>query len=895
MPRILVLLRNLLRRRREEKGLDEELRSYIDMLVDQKMAEGLSEQEAKRIARLHLGCVDQVKEAVRDVRLGTTLQQVVQDIRYATRGLRRHSGFTFVAVLTFAFGIGANTAMFALFDAVLLRVLPLAEPQQLFLLNEINPREQGPASLSWPGFERLRKAAPAGAQLIALSETARFNMTSINGELEPVSEQLISGDYFRVLGVRAAIGRVLNEDDNRNPGASPVAVLSHSAWVKRFGADDQVIGRDLVINGAVVKIVGVAEPGFYGVALGESPDLWLPLMMQHEVRYVHNVASHNGDPSKPWPPQENLYWLRALARVASPATEASVVAALNVSFEHEQDLGAKQIGLPRDRRLALESGARGFNHLRSGFAEPLKVLLTMVALLLVVACANIASLVVARGTARRREFAVRLSLGASRSRLLRQLLTENLLLSAIGGLFGVLLAVWAMPLLPRILSIPVTLDLDLRILGFAAALSFTTGLAFGAIPAFQGTGVDLNSALKSGPSGSSPGKPRIFGGALIVSQIALSFVLVTGATLLGQSLLNLMRADLGFDREHVITAVLDPQSAGLSPRNLPAMYAQLVERVASEPGVRAAAISVSSLVGGGEQSSGIHVPGYVPVKSERPGTKENFISPGYFTIMGMRLLRGRDFNERDSAGGAPVAIINESFARRYFAERNPIGMRYGYSSGHSGFEIVGVVADAKTVNPKQPAQPAAYRPLSQDMQFARSLEVRTEGDPRAFVLRIRKLIAEVAPGLPVIEVATLSDRVERTIRRDRLLSHVTTFFACLALLLACIGVYGLVSYRVVRRTVEFGIRMALGARRRDVVWTALAESLLLLVIGIAVGVVLSLAGTKLMQGLVFGLRPNDPLIFVLAGIFTAAVALLSAGWPAGRATRIDPNITLRHE
>ncbi|HYI94912.1 MAG TPA: ABC transporter permease, partial [Bryobacteraceae bacterium] len=636
MRPIIAFFRNLLHSGRAEHGLDQELRSFIDMSVDQKMAEGMSQQEARRFVQLHLGGIEQCKEAVRDVRWGNTLQQLLQDIRYSARDLRRHSGFAVVAILTFALGIGANTAMFALFDAVLLRTLPVAEPQQLFLLNEVNPREQGPANLSWPALQRLRKSLPSGAQLIALAGPARFNMTSISGEVEPISGQLVSGNYFPVLGIRAAVGRVLNEDDNRDAGVSAVAVLSHAAWVRRFGADSQIVGREISINGAVTTIVGVAEPGFYGVALGALPDVWLPLMLQHQVRYVHNVASHNGDTSKPWPPQENLYWLRAVARVAPPSSEARVVAALGVAFEYEQDLGAKQIGLPRDRRLALESGARGFTDLRSGLAAPLKILLSMVGLLLLVACANIASLVLARGTARRREFAVRLSLGASRSRLLRQLLTENLLLSAIGGLLGVLLAVWAMPVLPRLFSIPVTLDLDYRMLGVAAALSLLTGLTFGAIPAFQATRVDLNPSLKSGPSGPSLGVPRIFGNALVVSQIALSFVLVTGAALLGQSLLNLMRTHLGFDREHIVTAVLDPQSAGISPQRLPALYAQLIHRIKSEPDVRDAAISLSSLAGGGEQSSGIHVPGYVPQPSERPGTKENLISPGYFTIMGMR-------------------------------------------------------------------------------------------------------------------------------------------------------------------------------------------------------------------------------------------------------------------
>lgn len=822
------------------------------------------------------------------------VQQLLQDVQYAARTLRRNPGFAAVAILTFALGIGANTAMFSLLDAIVLRSLPVSEPQQLFLLNEINPREQGPAALSWPGFERLRQSLPAGARMVALAGPARFNMTTDGGGMEPIYGQLVSGGYFDVLGVRAAIGRTLNEGDNRRLAGSPVAVLSHSAWIRRFGGDHGVIGRILRMNGAAMTIVGVTEADFYGVSLGESPDVWLPLMMQNEVRFLQNVASHNGDTSKPWLPQENLYWLRALLRVAPPASETSVMAALQVAFEHEQQLGQRQSGLPRDRRLALEPGARGFTSFRTRLATPLKVLSGMVALVLVIACTNIASLVLTRGSARRREFAIRLSLGASRIRLLRQLLTENLVLSVTGGSLGLLLAVWAMPVLPHLFAVPVTLHLDHRLLIFAAAVSLATGLLFGSIPALRGTAAD-HSALKSGGSASSHRRGQVLGKGLVVSQVALSFVLVTGAVLLGTSLLKLMHTDLGFDREHILTIVLDVQSAGLQPRQLPALYDRLVDSVKATPGVRDATISLSSLAGGGQRSSGIHVPGYVPQPSERPGTVENFVAPGYFTIMGMRLLQGRDFDRRDGADGLPVAIVNEAFARRYFAGRNPLGRRFGYNSGHSGFEIIGVIADARTVNPKEPARPMAYRPLAQEMLHARSLEVLTAGDPRAQISQLRKVISDVAPDLPIIEITTLSDRVERTLNQERLLGQLTSFFAVFALLLACMGVYGLVSYGVSRRTAEFGLRMALGARNIQVVWIVLVESLLLLGIGLAIGLGLSIAGARVVQSLLFGLSANDPKILALAALVTSLVTILAACLPARRAARINPSVALRHE
>lgn len=351
--------------------------------------------------------------------------------------------------------------------------------------------------------------------------------------------------------------------------------------MKRFGGDHRVLGRKLRLNGAVLTVVGVAEAGFYGVSVGESPDVWLPLMMQNEVRYADNVASHNGDTSAPWPPQENLYWLRGLVRVAPPASEGSVAAALDVAFQYEQELGVRQIGLPRDRRLALEPGARGFTSFRTRLATPLKILSGMVALVLLIACTNIASLLLARGNARQRELVVRLSLGASRGRLLRQLLTESLMLSVIGGLFGLLLVLWAMPVLPHMLSIPVVLHANYRLFAFAAGVSLATGLLFGAIPGMRATGSGLNSALKGNLSGSSNRLGQALGKGLVVSQIALSFVLVTGAALLGGSLLNLLKTDLGFDREHIVTVVLDPQSAGLRPRQLPELYDRLIDRVKS--------------------------------------------------------------------------------------------------------------------------------------------------------------------------------------------------------------------------------------------------------------------------------------------------------------------------
>jgi predicted permease len=825
------------------------------------------------------------------------MRSAVVDVRYALRGLRRSPGFTAAAILTLALGIGANTAIFSLLDAVLLRKLPVENPDELFLVTQISSEGSG-GSLSWPGFQRVRASLPAGAQMIAVTNRARFRMTASRGGNGPGQAQLVSGNYFSMLGVRPALGRVLTEADLA-PGASPAAVLSHSAWVGRYARDAGTIGRVVGLNNALFTVVGVAEEGFSGVFPGETPDLWIPLIFQHDVRYYQNAGFGNDDPNKPWPPQESIRWLQAMARVSPPADVNGVAAALRVAFQREWEREAEGREDPREKRIllergvALEPGARGFPALRRQLGTPLTVLMAMAGLVLLIACANIASLLMARGDARQREIAIRLSLGASRGRLARLLMTESLILGLSGGALGLLLAHWAAGALPALFAEPEEIRPDAGLFGFAFALALLTAVLFGLLPAVRGTRVNFLAALKSGGAGWRV-RTRL-GGALVIFQVALSLLLVSGSALLSRSLWSLLHIDPGFDRERVLTARIDPRAGGFLPKQLPDLYRRVVERVQAAPGIRAAGVSLLSIAGGGIRSSRIHVPGYTPGPRERPSAWVNLVEPGYFGIVGMRMLQGRDFNALDAAGAPRVAIVNEAMARRYFTGQNPLGRRFAYSPGHSGFEIVGIVRDARISNLREAATPMVYFPLRQEMDYARSLEVRVDGDARVMGAMIRKAVAEAAPDLPVLEVATLAERVDRTLASERRLTILTGSFALLSLLLACVGIYGLTSYRVARRTAEMGIRMALGARSADVVRLVLREAMTLVVAGLAVGVALGAAGARLIRSLLYEVSASDPATLAAAAAVMLLAALASAWIPARRASRIDPMAALRHE
>jgi predicted permease len=507
----------------------------------------------------------------------------------------------------------------------------------------------------------------------------------------------------------------------------------------------------------------------------------------------------------------------------------------------------------------------------------------MVSAALLIVCANIATLLLARASARRQEMAIRLSIGASRARLLRQLLTESVLLGVLSGAAGIALAGWANLGIPRLLSIDLDLRLDLPLLLFTAALALGSSVIFGLPPALSST------KLARGP-----GRRASAANVLVVAQVALSLLLVTGAALLSRTLSNLLRQDLGFDRDRVVTVRIDPLAAGFKANQLPGLYEAIEQRVRAIPGVRSVSVAESTVAGGSATgANGIRIRGYVPRPREDMSILENFVEPGYFTTMGMPVLQGRDFDLRDRAGATPVAIINEAMSRRFFAGGNPLGKRYGYGSGE--FEIIGVVRDSRVRNPRAPASPMAYRPIRQQVEYAQSIEVRASADPRAVIPQLRKAIAEVEPGLPVLEIATLAERVARSVADEKLLAQLSGFFAAFSLLLACIGIYGLLSYTVARRTVEIGVRMALGARRISVIELVLREGLTLVALGLTIGLALEAFATRLIGSILFGVAPTDrATIAIVCGVMLTA-AFLAACVPVWRALRVDPVVALRED
>jgi predicted permease len=833
--------------------------------------------------------------------------KMIKDLRYGLRMLFKHKAFTLVAVLSLGLGIGANTAIFSLIDAVLLKMLPVRAPEQLFILNVTGPDGSNPR-FSYPAFRRMSDALPESSSLSAISSLIRLNASIAGGQSESVRGQLVSGEWFQSLGVGASIGRVLEPADNVSQGGHPVAVLSHSFWQNRFANDSSVVGLSIILNGSPFTVVGVASPEFFGVSVGEVPDLWIPLMMQSDVRYSQNANISDGDIRKPWINQNRIEWLTLILRTGDTESEMSLAARLDSVLRPDLEERAARTpeGPGRERllqqQIRMEPGGKGLAGLRQIFSSPLKVLMAMVGLVLLVACANVANLSLARATARRQEIAIRLSVGASRSRLVRQLLTESLLLAIIGGAVGLLIAQWGSDVLLQMASsgqnpIPIELKLDYRLLLFAAVVSGATALLSGLAPALRATRVELASAMKDNTRSGGGARPKL-GKILVVAQVSLSLVLLAGAALFARSLQNLARVDPGFDQHRVVTARIDPRAAGYREEQLPGLYRRLIDRLESINGIQLATLSLYSPASGSARTSGINVAGRPNRPEDDNSAQENYVGPNYFQIVGMPIVRGRDFGPQDHEKAPKVAVVNETMVRQFLNDANPIGRRFGYDAPplDSDYEIVGVVRDAKINDLKEPVRPMIYYLLAQHPgEFVRGLDVRTSGDPRQVVDQIRPAIAEIDRNLPVREIMTLADQVDRTLTQEKLLARLTGFFSLLAVGLACIGLYGVMSYTVTRRTGEIGIRVALGASRLKVLWMVMREALILVAIGVAAGLPLALAAAPMADTLVFGLEPSDPETLMAASMAMLIVTAFSAYIPAWRASRVDPMIALRCE
>jgi predicted permease len=813
---------------------------------------------------------------------------MVQDLRYALRMLRKHLLVTSTIVITLGLGIGVNTAIFSLLNAVVLRTLPVADPDRLFAVRAPLPIASG-NRFSGPMFERLRQYAPDGVDIAAMSRVARVH-TRVDGSSEPESAalQLVSANYFDVLGLRLH-GHPLPENAPGSFAPAPVAIVSHGYWQRRFAGADGVLGRTLTINGTSYTIAGVAAPGFAGVWLEFPVDVWVPLSMQQAVKYSQNFSADRADQSQPWMTQERIWWLDVIVR-ARPEGSAATEGALNAGL---QDLANSSA------RVVLEPFARGFSLFRQQFDTPLLVLIVMAALVLLVACANVANLLLARAAARQREIAVRMSMGAGRLRLVQQLLTESVILVMLAGVAAVLFARWAGDLLLRTATAsatgpaPFTAALDLRVLGFTAAVALASVVLFGLLPAWRTTRLDIVGALKTGGRG-TVGPAARPARLLVVLQVALSLVLVTATGLLGRSFHNLMNVDVGFDRQRLLSVTIDPRLAGIQPEEMPGLQRRVRDSVAALPEVGSVSLAMCGVQGNCRaREDGFEIEGYQPAPDEQVVFLVNSIDPNYFSTMGMRLVAGRTFADHDRAKSPRVAIVNRTLAARYFKDGHALGRHFGQSG--PDVEIVGIVDDARLLNVKDGAVPTAFFPLEQRPIVARVLEVRTKGQPAHAIAAVRRAVGQAAPNMPIGSVSWVDERISASLSQERVVMFLASGFGALALGLAGFGLFGVLSYAVARRTSEFGIRMALGASRSHVLWSVVREALWLVVTGFVVGAPIVLLGGDLASTLFFGVSPRDWSIFLAATATLLIVGVICSLFPALRAARVEPVVALRQE
>ena len=896
------LWRNLLHRDRVDRDLDAEVRAVFDILVDEKVKKGLSLEQARRAATLELGRVDGITQRVREERSGASLDAVIQDVRYGARMLRANRGFTVVVVLSLAIGIGANSALFSIANALLLRTLPVPDVDHLYRVG-IESRIPVTQRYSYPFFVRLRDGLPQGHALAAMSRVGGARARINGGEIERAAMQLVSGEYFNVLALKPTIGRLLSVEDDRLLSAHPVAVVSHAFWTRRMGASTAALGGRLDLNGAVFTVIGVAPEGFTGVWLESPVDVWLPTMMQNDALYRQNFSAENADMLKPWVPQEGLRWLELLTR--ADRADGPEVAAMNTVYradllkaaDAQKDPAERKLIL--DRRLQLDSFAHGSSGLRTQFRAPLFALMAMVGLLLLIACANTANLLLARATNRQREMAVRLSIGASRARVITQLLVESLLLAGLAAVVGLAVAPLASELLVRMTigvetgPLPFAVGVDRQVLLFTAGVALLTGLLFGFAPAMRATDLSLADALKTGGRGTRSGARMNLSKLLVVAQVALSLLLAAGAGLFARSLGNLVAVPLGYQPQ-VLWVSINPSLGGYTLEQLPALYRALIERAEALPGVESATIAMCGLMTGCRSAAdGLVFAGYTAQPGEQVVVQENRVEASYFQTVGMTIVAGRGFTPADSVNGVPIAVINEAAARRYFKDRDPIGQRFGYDKADT--EIVGVIRDARVNTVREAPVPMAFYPLDKTPSYVGSMHVRTSGDPDATAASLRKALQEVAPQLPVDRIVPIATLAAGTLRQERLIARLTTVLGLLALGLACLGIYGVMSYAVKQRTAELGIRFALGAPRPRVLWMVFRESLLLTVAGVAIGLPLLLAASRAIGGLLFNVTGTDPVIVGGAIVVLLIVGATSSYLPSWRASRVDPLTALRQE
>ncbi len=883
-------VRSLFHRSSVERELREELQYHLDQRTEELVATGMTEADARRTAAHQLPGLEQIKEECRDMRKVRPIEDLVRDVAFGARLLRKSPGFTVVVLIVLALGIGANTALFSLFNQVLLRSLPVANPDELVVLVSKVPRWGTFSSFSYPMFRELRDKNTVLTGLLAHSG-ADLNV-GYGGQSTKAVGEVVSTEYFNVLGVRPWLGRFIDRTDEERAVANPVAVLTYSCWQQRFGGDRSIVDRDIVLNGHATRIIGIAPPGFYGTELNRSPDVFVPVTLKKVFEPVPRDRFDN-------PGQQ---WLRVMGRLKPGVSIQQAQAAIDLLHHQVREREVQALPpRPRDSdnmmletHVELQPGAHGFGLLQRELAKALRLLLVISAIILVITCANLANMLLARNAARAQEITMRLALGASRLRLVRQWLTESALLSLLGGGLGVVVSVWCQGALLSFLPVEQRANLsshpDVAVLAFAIAVSVITGLLFGLAPALQVSRASLHHKASSENAGG-------FRAGLVALQVALCLPLLVIAGLFLASLRNTRTLPTGFESKNVILATIDPSLNGYDQPRVRHLFQQTLQAARALPGVEAAGFGHTVVLSGSADQMVLTVEGFTQKASDEMTALVNTISPGYFEALRLPLVSGRYFNERDAAGSRPVGIINETIARQFFPGKNPIGMRFGTDTkSPPNIEVIGVVRDAKYTTITEKPERQYYIPMSQNPELRdMTLHIRASGDPRLLVELLRSKIRAIDPNVPLFNVKTLEQGIDESLSHDRLVAWLSIALGALATALCAIGLYGVIAFSVARRTREVGIRMALGAQRRDILALIVKRVTLLLTGGVLIGAIGALAGTRVIGSLLFGVTPTDPGVFAAATAILLLAAAVAAYLPARRALQVNPSVALRYE
>jgi predicted permease len=851
--------------------------------------------------------------------LPTWIENRRGELRYAGRMMAKTPGTTAIAVVSLALGIGANTAIFSLVDAMLLKLLPVKAPQELFLV-AANPAKPQ-TTWNYPDYVAFRDHNESFAGLAAYSGSQPLGMQLDGSEAATTTELAdavsVSGNYFDVLGVSPAIGRLFDAEDDRAPGAAPYVVLSYDYWRSRFNNDPNTIGRTIRLNGYPFTIVGVSRRGFRGADVTSSPNIFMPIIMRSQV---------TGVPFTIWNTRHH-WWMQAIGRLAPGASTVQAETELFAVYRDQEETERRSLEagarVNQAQPILLMPAARGYSYVRNRLERPLIILMIVVGLVLLIACANVANLMLARGAARQREMAVRLAVGASRAQLTSQLLVESIVIALVGGVVGLALSFLGVQVLLNYLPDsgrgPATLNVtpDLRLLGFTFAVSLITGVLYGIAPALKSTKVDLVHSLKEDSAGASGPSRLTLTNALVVGQIALSLVLLIGTGLFVRSLGKLHDINSGFRADNTLVVRVDPSRNGYKGQRLRDFYERLRPNIENLPGVQSVSLAMITPLAGMRWNGDVSIEGYQWKDDEKKYVDMNAIGTGYFETVGIPLIAGRDFRDEDNPPysldppekftpgverpeppGPRVAIINESLAKHFFEGRNPIGMHVVMDEKYKAdkaYEIVGVVKDAHYFGLRENLEPMIYFPVWRQQAGARAICIRTSRDSAQLAASISREVTAIDPGVPVLSVRSMHQEIDNDILVDRLIATLSSFFGLLALLLAAVGLYGVISYGVTRRVREIGIRMALGAQRGSVLWLVMRRAAAFLIIGASIGIPAALLATRLVKTFLYGISAEDPMAIILATLVLVAVTALASFLPARRATKVDPMIALRYE